>query len=298
MIARTLCFSSPGKLSFRLEQLVFEGKDGKKGTFPIEDLGFVIIDNPQIVITSTCLSKLSEANVAVVVTNSLHMPVSSLLPYDAHSVSHEIFAAQNAATPAVNGRLWRQIIRQKILNQATLLKGLRKDGYEKLEELAEKVKNKDTRNCEAQAARIYFQALMPPNVNRDPEGAWPNAALNYGYAILRAAVARALIGSGLFCIKGVHHHNRYNAFCLADDIMEPFRPFVDQYIFSKVKPFDMKWNEISQPVKARLLEALSCDVLVDGMRRPLMIAVTWTSASLAKYYLGKTEKLVLPAFYD
>ena len=264
----------------------------------MEDLGFVIIDNPQIVITAPCLAKLSEANVAVVITNSLHMPIASLMPYDAHSISHEIFAAQNAATEAVNGRLWRQIVRQKIINQAMLLKGLKKDGFDKLEGLAEKVKNKDEQNCEAQAARIYFQALLPPGVHRDPDGAWPNAALNYDYAILRAAIARALIGSGLLCIKGIHHHNRYNAFCLADDVMEPYRPFIDQYIFSKVKPFDMEWNEVSQPVKARLLEALTCDVSLDGMRRPLMVAATWTSASLAKYYLGKTDKLSLPSFYD
>ncbi|MGN0832796.1 MAG: type II CRISPR-associated endonuclease Cas1 [Kiritimatiellia bacterium] len=298
MIARTLCFSTPGKLTLRLEQLCFDGQDGRHGSFPMEDLGFVIIDNPQIVITAPCLAKLSEANVAVVIANSNHMPVSSLLPYAGHTISQEIFSVQNEASEAVNGRLWRQVIRQKIVNQAALMRGLNAAGYEKLLELAGRVKNRDETCCEAQAARIYFQALLPPGVNRDPDGSWPNVALNYGYAILRAAIARALTGSGLLCLKGIHHHNRYNAFCLADDIMEPYRPFVDQYVFSKARPFDMAWHELSQPVKARLLEVLTCDVSLDGLRRPLLVAATYTSASLAKYYLGKTEKLVLPAFYD
>jgi CRISPR-associated protein Cas1 len=159
------------------------------------------------------------------------------------------------------------------------------------------VKNRDPENIEAQAARIYFGELAPsPGFIRAREGPWPNAALNYGYAILRAAMARALVGSGLICLKGIHHHNRYNAFALADDMMEPYRPFVDQYVLGKVKPFDGPADELTREMRARLLEMLTCDVKVGDVRRPLSVALTFSSASLARYYLGKADALALPEF--
>ncbi len=298
MIARTLGFGSPGRLSFRLEQLVYEGEGDVVRTFPIEDLGFVLIEHPQLVITSTCLAKLAAANVAVIVCDGAHMPIAALQPYAAHTTTQESFAAQIAASDAVNGRLWRQIVRQKILNQATFLKFMGKDlEAGRLNTLAEAVKNRDEANCEAQAARIYFQSLMPEGVTRDPEGEWPNCALNYGYALLRAAVARALIGSGLSCLKGIHHHNRYNAYCLADDMMEPYRPYVDRYVFGKVRPFDISYKVLPKEGKMRLLQVLTSDVQMNGLRRPLMVALSYTTASLVRYYSGETDKLVLPQLY-
>lgn len=296
MIARTLVFSSPGKLSVRLNQLVYDGDDDVHRTIPIEDIGFVVLEHAQIVVTSTCLARLAEANVVVVVCDGAHMPVASLLPYAAHTTTQETFAAQISATPAVNGRLWRQIVRRKIENQAGLLRSLRIDAYQRLQLLAEAVKNYDGANCEAQAARIYFQSLMPAGVNRDPDGAWPNCALNYGYAILRAAVARALIGSGLSCLKGIHHHNRYNAFCLADDVMEPYRPYVDRYVLGKVRPFDLPAIEVTKEMKRSLLQMLTSDVTMEGLRRPLMVALSYTTASIVRVYLGKDDRLVLPEF--
>lgn len=296
MITRTLCFSSPGRLSVRDQQLVYDGKDDSHHTFPIEDVGFVIIESDQILLTIPCLRQLSEANVAVIICDRAHMPAAQFMPYAAHTTSQETIAAQLSATDAVQGRLWRQIVRQKILNQAALMERLHATGVTRLQTLAAEVKNRDTANCEAQAARIYFQALMPEDVNRDPDGEWPNAPLNYGYAILRAAIARALVGSGLLCVRGIHHHNRYNPFCLADDVMEPFRPFVDQYILGKVRPFDVPTKEFTQPMRARLLEMLTCDVKMGTIRRPLMVAISSTTASLARYYKGETDALVLPEF--
>lgn len=296
MIARTLVFSSPGKLSVRLNQLVYDGDDDVHRTIPIEDIGFVVLEHAQIVVTSTCLARLAEANAVVVVCDGTHMPVASLLPYAVHTTTQETFAAQIAATPAVNGRLWRRIVRRKIENQAGLLRSLRIDAHKQLLQLAEAVKNYDSTNCEAQAARIYFQSLMPVGVNRDPDGAWPNCALNYGYAILRAAVARALIGSGLSCLKGIHHHNRYNAFCLADDVMEPYRPYVDRYVLGKVRPFDLPAIEVTKEMKRSLLQMLTSDVTMEGLRRPLMVALSYTTASIVRVYLGKDDRLVLPEF--
>ena len=295
MIARTLCFSSSGKLSVKLEQLVWSGADGTQRTMPVEDIGFVILESEKIEITAACLQLLAERNVAVVVCDRTHTPSAQLLPYAANLTAQETVEAQLAATEAVNGRLWRQICRRKILNQAGLMRLLDADAnVPSMRILAQQMKNGDPANCEGQAARMYFHALGPEGFRRDRDGDWPTAALNYGYAILRAAVARALVGSGLCCFRGIHHHNRYNPFCLADDVMEPYRPYVDQYVFGKVRPFDVPMREITREMKARLLEMLTCDVKVGEVRRPLMIALSLTTASLAKYYLGKAEELALP----
>lgn len=294
MIARTLCFSSKGKLSLRYEQLVWTGSDGVERTVPIEDVGFVILESEQIQITSALLQFLVEKNVAVVVCDASHTPSAQLIPYAAHTTTAEHMEAQLAASEAVCGRLWRQVCRQKILNQAKLMERLKKGDVERMRELAESVKNGDPANCEGQAARIYFQALGPEGFTRDREGVWPNAPLNYGYAILRAAVARAIVGSGLACFCGIHHHNRYNAFALADDIMEPYRPFVDQYIFSGVRPFDFPIDEITKDMRARLLQMLACDVRLDGYKRPLMVALSYTTASFVRAFKKEASELVLP----
>lgn len=297
MIARTLSFSSPGKLFAKDAQLVYEGEDGVRRSFPIEDLGFVILETGLMTVSSHCIRQLADANVALVVCDATHTPSAQMLPFAAHTTTQETVAAQLGATAAVQGRLWRQVVRAKILNQSELLCRLGFDVSRRLRAMADEVKNYDAENVEAQAARIYFRALAPdPGFVRAREGTWPNSALNYGYGVLRAAVARALVGSGLTCFRGVHHHNRYNAFCLADDMMEPYRPFVDQYVFGHVPPFDVQATELTREMKARLLQMLTCDVKTGDLKRPLMVALTYTTASLAKYYLGKTDHLVLPSF--
>ena len=297
MIARTLSFSSPGKLFAKDAQLVYEGEDGVKRSFPIEDLGFVILETGLMTVSSHCIRQLADANVALVVCDETHTPSAQMLPFAAHTTTQETVAAQLNATAAVQGRLWRQVVRAKILNQSELLRRLGLDASRRLRAMADEVKNYDAENVEAQAARIYFRALAPdPDFVRSREGPWPNVALNYGYGVLRAAVARALVGSGLTCFRGIHHHNRYNAFCLADDMMEPYRPFVDQYVFGRIPPFDVKSEELTREMKARLLQTLTCDVRTGELKRPLMVALTYTTASLAKYYLGKADSLVLPSF--
>ena len=296
MIARTLCFSSVGKLSLKLEQLVWSAESGEKHTIPIEDIGFVILESDKIEITSAALQFLSANNVAVVICDKSHTPSAQILPFTANTTTAETIEAQLAATDAVNGRLWRMIVRQKIRNQAALMERLGADHAKRLLTLADEVKNGDPANCEAQAARIYFHALGPEGFVRERDGNWPNAPLNYGYAILRAAMARALVGSGLACFRGIHHHNRYNAFALADDMMEPYRPFVDQYVFGKVRPFDVPMSELTNEMRARLLQMLTCDVNLGNVRRPLMIALSLTTASLARYYLKASDELALPRF--
>jgi len=296
MIARTLCFSSIGKLSLRYEQLVWSTESGEQRTVPIEDVGFVILESDKIAITSAALQFLSANNVAVVVCDKSHTPSAQLLPYAANTTAAESMESQLSATEAVQGRLWRMVVRQKIRNQAGLMERLGAKNANRLLALADEVKNGDPSNCEAQAARIYFQELGPDGFVRDRDGGWPNAPLNYGYSILRAAMARALVGSGLACFRGIHHHNRYNAFALADDMMEPYRPFVDQYVLGKVKPFDMPMDELTKDMRARLLQMLTCDVNLGDVRRPLMVALSYTTASLARYYRKETDELSLPRF--
>ena len=296
MIARTLCFSSIGKISLANEQLVWCAKDGNRRTIPVEDIGIVVIESDKIEVSTAALQFLMENNAAVLLCDKAHMPSAQLLPTAANTTASESTEAQLSATPAFRGRLWRQIVRQKIRNQAALMKRLGASGINRLTTLADEVKNGDPANCEAQAARIYFQALGPDGFVRDRDGCWPNAPLNYGYAILRAAVARALVGSGLVCFQGIHHHNRYNAFALADDVMEPYRPFVDQYVLGKVRPFDIPQAELTREMKARLLEMLTCDVRMGGLQRPLMVALSHTTASLVRCYRKDLSELVLPEF--
>ena len=296
MIAKTLCFSNIGKLSLKYEQLVWSAESGECRSVPIEDIGFVILESEKITITAAALQFLSANNVAVVVCDKSHTPSAQLLPFAANTTAAESMGAQLSATDAVQGRLWRMVIRQKIRNQAALMEQLGAKNSNRLQALADEVKNGDPSNCEAQAARIYFQELGPKGFVRDRDGDWPNAPLNYGYAILRAATARALVGSGLACFRGIHHHNRYNAFALADDVMEPYRPFVDQYVLGKVKPFDVPMNELTKEMRARLLQMLTCDVNLGDVRRPLMVALSCTTASLAHYYKKEADELALPRF--
>ena len=251
-----------------------------------------------MIVTTSCLQALADQNVALVICDGKHVPSAQLLPFAAHSTAQETAEAQLAATPAVQGRLWRQIVRAKLLNQSELLVRLGRPNALRLKTLAEEVKNGDPSNCEAQGARIYFQSIRTDaDFLRDQDGDGLNAALNYGYAILRAAVARALAGSGLVCFRGMHHHNRYNPFCLADDVMEPYRPFVDQYVFGDaVGIFENMGEGLTRTMKARLLQMLTCDVRIGSVKRPLMLGVTSTTASIARYYLGKTKELALPSF--
>lgn len=297
MIAKTLSFGSPGRLFIHNRQLVYDGENGVHRTFPVEDLGFVILETGRILVTTACLQSLAEANVAIVLCGASHGPLAQLLPFAAHTTTQETAEAQLAATPAAQGRLWKRIVQAKLRNQAALLATLDHGESQRLETLADAVKNGDPENCEAQGARIYFRSLAPaPDFRRDPDGGWPNAALNYGYAVLRAAVARALVGSGLVCFRGIHHHNRYNPFCLADDVMEPYRPFVDQFVFRPggVLPAAPD-GALDRAAKAELLSCLACDVAIGGLKRPLQIALSSTTASLARCYREKTPDLLLPS---
>lgn len=298
MIKRTIAITTPCHLSLKLGQMLvrsklFEGDAGK--TVPIEDMGMLLMEHEQVTVTQGLLAKLLEHNVAVVNCNGQHHPVGMLLNFEGNSTQTETFIAQAEATKPLKKQLWQQVVKAKISNQAAVLETLGQDGG-RLYKLAQEVRSGDPDNREGTAAVYYWPRLFKglPDFLRDREGHYPNNLLNYGYAILRATVARALAGSGLHPTLGLFHRNRYNAFCLADDMMEPYRPLVDQVVVGIVLDRPITRSDLDQEAKMGLLRTPTLDVNMGGKMRPLMVAVSETTASLARAYLGTEAQLSLP----
>lgn len=297
MIKRTLYFGNAARLSRKDSQLLVSypeesGQENK--TVPIEDIGIIVLDNPQVQIGQALLSSLLENNAAVLCTDSRHMPVGMFLNMQGHSEIAERFAQQIEASAPLKKNLWQQTVEQKILNQAAMLR-LYEQPYEEMLTMAKQVKSGDIENKEGHAAAFYWRRLFDPEMGfkrgRYEDG--PNNLLNYGYAILRAVVARSLCGSGLLCALGIHHRNKYNPFCLADDIMEPYRPYVDKVV-CQIVDSDADYSELTPTLKKELLQIPAMDVVIDGERSPLMIATQRTTASLARCFEGTTRKILYP----
>ena len=301
MIKRTLYFGNPAYLKTLNEQMIIELPEEKgvrlvaetKQT-PIEDIGLVILDHQQITITQALMAKLLENNVAVITCNKTHHPAGLFLNLDGNTLQSQKFKAQLEASVPLKKQLWQQTVSAKIANQAALL-GLERVENKLLLQYAKQVKSGDSENHEAKAAAYYWKNLFPEflNFTRHREGDPPNNLLNYGYAIVRALVARSLVGSGLLPTLGIFHRNQYNAYCLADDIMEPYRPFVDKVVCNIVS-MNGRFLEMTPNMKRDLLGIPAMDVIIDGERSPLMNAVQRTTASLAKCFEGKAKKLLYP----
>jgi CRISPR-associated protein Cas1 len=298
MIKRTLLFTTPAYLSTRYEQLVVKPKEGDEVTIPIEDIGVLVLENMEITLSQSALSKLLAYNVAVVVCDAQHLPSGLLFPLNGNSLQTERFAAQLSAKLPLKKQLWQQTVAAKILNQALHLEHHGKIA-ENLRRLSKQVQSGDKGNREAQAARIYWKALFEgEDFSRDRFGAPPNNLLNYGYAILRAAVARALISSGLLPTLGIHHANRYNAFCLADDVMEPYRPFVDFIVFNiwQARDKTLDFFELTKEHKRDLLQVLTAPTDMLGERSPLLVALSQTTASMVRCFEGEASEMIYPRF--
>lgn len=305
MIKKTLYFGTPIYLSLRNAQLVLRKPDADKleesfkqdaeRTIPIEDIGVVVLDNRRITITTGAMEALLANNCAIITCDSTDLPVGLMLPLCGNTTQSERFRTQIDASLPLKKQLWQQTVRQKILNQATVLSKNTGAIVKNMQVWANEVRSGDPDNFEARAAAYYWRNLFPtlPNFVRGREGDPPNNLLNYGYAILRACVARGLVGSGLLPTLGIHHHNRYNAYCLADDIMEPYRPFVDDLVINIMQQYP-DYSELTRSIKAALLTIPSLDVTLDGKRSPLMIAVGQTTASLAKCFNGELRKIAYP----
>ena len=301
MIKKTLYFGNPAYLSLKMEQLVVcrPGADSSKAeqvkTVPIEDIGVVVFDNNQITYTQALVQKLLDNSCAIITCDSSHMPAGMMLPLNGHTLQSERFTHQIEASLPLKKQIWQQTVQAKIANQAAVLRYATGKEHGNMLQWAGSVRSGDPDNLEARAAAYYWKTLFNEDIDDFIRGRYedsPNDLLNYGYAVLRATVARSLVCSGLLPTLGVHHHNRYNAYCLADDIMEPYRPFVDKLVFEIVRENDL-WV-MDTGMKARLLSIPALDVTINGMKSPLMVATTFTTASLAKCFNGESRQVVYP----
>lgn len=294
MLKRTLVFSNPMNLSLKNKQIVLAYKDDPdtKQTIPIEDVGVVVIENQRVSITIPLLNALTDDNVQVVFCNDHGMPNSMLLNLDSNITQGEVLRSQLGVGEVLKKQLWKQIVESKIRNQARLLDKVGCD-CTKLRPLYSNVKSGDVDNREGIAARLYFQELFGGSFVRDRNAPGVNALLNYGYTVLRAAVARALVSSGLFPAIGIFHHNRSNAFPLADDIMEPFRPYVDEIVYDLTMQGK---TELTKDVKANLISVLYADTHYSQVTRPLSVGLSLTTASLVRCYSKEQTKISLPEF--
>lgn len=292
MIKRVLCFENPAQLSLKLEQLVVR-RDEEVRTLPIEDIGVVVLDHKQITITHALIGALLANNVAIVTSDDKHLPVGLMLPLDGHNLQSERFREQIEASEPLKKQMWQQTVVAKVLGQAHIL-GLQNIEHDNMLMWAKSVRSGDTENIEARAAAFYWRNMFDSEFFfRDSQGLPPNNLLNYGYSIVRAMTARALVGAGLLPTLGIHHHNRYDAYCLADDIMEPYRPFVDKIVLEMCQQGEVT-DDITSEQKRQLLGISTMDVSINGHRRPMMLAIQSTAQSVQKCFAGEARKIVYP----
>ena len=311
MIKKTLYFGNPAYLSLRNGQLVIklpevennptlpEGmKRRSEVTIAVEDIGVVVLDNKQITLTSGAMAALLENNCALIACDNRSMPVGLTLPLDGNTTQSERFRRQIDASLSLRKQLWQQTVQAKIGNQAAVLAECRAGvAVDCMRLWAARVRSGDADNLEGRAAAYYWRRLFSDveGFTRDREGMPPNNLLNYGYAVLRAVVARALVASGLLPTLGIHHHNRYNAYCLADDVMEPYRPYVDRLVFGLFREYGPE-AELGRGLKARLLSVPVLEVRMEGKRSPLMVAAGQTAASLYKCFSGELRRVCYPEY--
>ena len=308
MIKRTLYFGNPAYLSVKSAQLEIrlpevEGNGTLSEGFkslaikrvPVEDIGVVILDNRRISITHGALAALLDNNAAVITCDERRMPTGLMLPLSGNTTQAERFTCQIEASLPLRKQLWQQTVQAKILNQSAVLR--RHTGLDcgNMRSWAKEVKSGDGDNMEGRAAAFYWKNLFGhiDGFRRDRDGVPPNNLLNYGYAVLRAVVARSLVGSGLLPTLGRHHPYRYTAYCLADDILEPFRPYVDSLV-AGIMDEVMDVSELTTDIKVRLLSIPVLDVVINGRRSPLMVGVGMTTASLRKCFCGELRKIAYP----
>lgn len=296
MIRRTIEVGSAAHLCVDTKQLIIQNDAGKHSV-PFEDIGFLILDNPQITCSQSVFRHCAKHNIALIITDETHLPTAMLFSLEAHSTQGKVMRMQVATPEEVNDFIWQQIIRAKINMQAMVLDKVHKVKSARLLRLAKTVELGDANNHEAQAARLYFQLMFGKDFRREPKSlSGANIFLNYGYSLIRSACSRALMGAGLHPAFGIHHHNQYNVFCLADDIMEPLRPRVDQCVAEFVQT--QKCDELNRDAKDGLLEILSTPVLLKRRKLPLMSALSTYCASLRKVLEKRGGKLDIPVLYD
>jgi len=291
MIKRTIYLGSPVYLSMHLEQMKVNQIEKNKEVFiPVEDIGMILLDHPRITITHGLIRALQENKAVIISCDEQHLPQGMMLPLAGNTLQSRQQKFQLAASGALKKNCWQQTITAKIYNQKRLLQHLGLPA-KRLEVLEKRVLSGDSTNVEGQAAQYYWAHLFE-DFFREREGEPPNNLLNYGYAILRSMVARGIVSSGLLPGQGIFHKNQYNPYCLADDLMEPYRPFIDYLVWQLHEKGVRDLN--SKDTKARLLSIATMDGNFKGKRKPLMVGIATTTASLVKCYDGSRRKLIYP----
>lgn len=282
------------KNNFQLQINYPKGEGKPSPTIPIEDIGILVLDHPQITLSHALLQDLLAHNIAILSCNENHLPSGMFLNLDSNTLQSERFNNQINASEVLKKQLWKQTIEDKITNQILVLK-TRNIETKKMDYWQRTVLSGDTKNNEGLAAAYYWSKIFDDdNFRRDRIGEPPNNMLNYGYAILRAAMARALAGSGLLCTLGIHHKNRYNAYCLADDIMEPYRPFVDLAVLKYIDEYGYPSSFLNKEEKATMLKIMQVDTFLKNSKTTLMLALSKTSASLNQCFEGERRKIIYP----
>lgn len=293
MLKRTIYIGNSTYLKLKHNQLVVECAETKekKGTVPIEDIALLLLDHHQITISTQLINRLMGNNVAIIHCDNQHLPNGLMLPMVGHSELTERWRNQLNASVPLKKQLWKQTVAIKISNQKQLLNN-NGQPTEAMNSYLEKLTSGDETNMEGKAANHYWKYILT-DFQRKRFGNAPNNFLNFGYAVLRSIVARALVSSGLLPAQGIFHKNKYNPYCLADDIMEPYRPFVDKLVLSFIEEYPME-EELTKTAKAYLLKIATEDVEIDGKIRPLLVAVTTTTASLYKCFTGERRTILYP----
>ncbi|MGA9638387.1 type II CRISPR-associated endonuclease Cas1 [Flavobacterium sp.] len=299
MLKRSILIENKASIFTKNLQLVIK-TELRESTIPIEDIGFLVLDHNEIYLSIPAMNLIVENNAALIICGNNHLPNGMFLNLNSHHIQQEIFKNQIEASVPLKKQLWQQTIVEKITNQGYLLQKIttQKNSFEFL---ASKVLSGDTTNMEGVAASQYWKVFFEANESvskfkRERFGDYPNNFLNYGYAILRAATARALSGSGLLNTLGIHHKSKYNAFALADDIMEPYRPIVDEKVFEIMQNYNEQ--ELNSVLKSELLQILTRTVYFKDEKSPLMVALQKTASSLQQCYTGQRKKLKYPKLWN
>lgn len=294
MIKRTLLIENKASIHSKDAQLIIK-TDERETSIPIEDIGYLVIDNQEVYLSMNSMNLMVENNCAVIICGRNHLPNGMFLNLNSHHIQQEIFKHQLNASVPFKKQLWQQTVIEKIKNQSLLLTKITGE-TNPLDHLANKVLSGDTSNMEGAAASHYWRYFFEFSFKRERFGDYPNNFLNYGYAILRAATARAISGSGMLNTVGIHHKSKYNAFALADDLMEPFRPLVDEKVIEIMEKFEDV--ELTTAIKAELLQILSRTVYFKDEKSPLIVALQKTASSLQQCFKGERKKIKYPKLWN
>ena len=294
MLYRSIYIGNPAYLKLKDKQLKVTDPESKeeKGSVPIEDIGLLMLDHYQITLSHQLIQELMKNNVILISCDERHLPLAGMLPFSGNSLFSERIKTQIEVSEPLKKQLWKQTIECKIQNQLKVLEQL--DKYASpMYEYHKQVKSGDTTNMEGIAAQHYWKYLIDNDFLRDRLGDYPNPFFNFGYGVLLSIMARALVDTGLLLVLGIFHRNKYNPYCLASDIMEPYRPIVDLLVMKWLQLHPEKQN-LDKESKTFLLQIATQDVNIEKLVRPLIVGVKMTASSLLKCYTGEKRQISYP----